>query len=73
MADSPGPDAARDRWMIIQAVRLGGAVLILVGILIRYEVIPAPLWAGIVLMLAGLVDFFLLPTLLARRWRTPRQ
>lgn len=73
MADPASDETARNRWMAIQAVRLGGAVLVLAGILVRYGTIPAPLPVGIALMAMGLLGFFLVPTLLARRWRTPRQ
>ena len=71
MADPVSEETARNRWAVIQAVRLGGVALVLVGILIRYAVIPAPAAVGFVLMAVGLIDVFLVPTLLARRWRTP--
>lgn len=72
MVEPVGEDTARNRWLVIQAARFSGAVLILAGILIRYGTIPAPMAVGIALMAAGLVDFFLVPVLLARKWRTPR-
>ena len=71
MADPVCEETARNRWAVIQALRLGGVALVLVGILIRYEVIPAPMAVGFVLMAIGLIDVFLVPMLLARRWRTP--
>ena len=71
MADPVSEETARNRWAVIQALRLGGVALVLVGILIRYEVIPAPMAVGFVLMAIGLIDVFLVPMLLARRWRTP--
>ncbi|HWK41852.1 MAG TPA: hypothetical protein VNR60_07960 [Croceibacterium sp.] len=72
MAEPADDEIARKRWAVIQAARLGGAVLILAGILIRYQAVPGPLALGVVLIAAGMLGFFLLPTLLARRWRTPR-
>ena len=71
MADPVSEETARNRWAVIQALRLGGVALVLVGILIRYEVIPAPMAVGFVLMAIGLIDVVLVPMLLARRWRTP--
>lgn len=71
MADPVSEETARNRWAVIQAVRLSGVAMVLVGILIRYGVIPAPMAVGFVLMAIGLLEVFLLPTLLARRWRTP--
>jgi len=71
MAEPISEETARNRWAVIQAVRLGGVAMVLVGILNRYAVIPAPTAVGLMLMAVGLIDVFLVPTLLARRWRTP--
>jgi hypothetical protein len=65
-------EEARNRWMVISASRLAGAAMALVGLLILSEVIPVdPMWVGYVILGAGLVDFFLVPVLLARKWRSP--
>lgn len=72
MAEPVDDETARNRWAVIQATRLAGAILILTGILVRYQAVAAPLAVGIVLIVAGILGFFLLPTLLARRWRTPK-
>jgi pilus assembly protein TadC len=71
MADPVDEETARKRWMAIQTARFAGVALVLIGILIRYAVIPAPLAVGIGLIVLGLVGTFFVPTLLARRWRTP--
>lgn len=64
-------DVARNRWALMQAVRLAGAAMALIGLLIVSGRIGAPELAGYVLVLFGLLDFFFVPTILARRWRTP--
>ncbi|WP_414901606.1 hypothetical protein ACMT1E_00845 [Sphingomonas flavalba] len=63
---------ARTRYFALSLVRLSGAVLVLIGIVVtsgRVESLPAV--AGYALIGAGLLDMVLFPRLLARRWRTP--
>ena len=64
-------DVARGRWMAINLVRVAGAAMVVVGLMMIQQVIPAPDWAGYVVLAAGLVDIFLAPLLLARKWRSP--
>ena len=60
---------------MIQLLRLSGVAMVLIGLLIaagRTEMLAGiPDAIGYVLIAVGLVDFFVVPTLLARRWRTP--
>jgi len=62
---------ARTRWMVINAMRVAGVAMVLVGLLILREVIPEPAWAGYTILVVGLADVFLVPLLLARKWRSP--
>ena len=71
MDDRPGDEVARNRWMVINALRIAGVAMVLVGLLIVREVIPEPVWAGYIILAVGLADVFLVPLLLARKWRTP--
>ena len=71
MDDRPGDEVARNRWMVINALRVAGVAMVLVGLLIVREVIPEPAWAGYIILAVGLADVFLVPLLLARKWRTP--
>lgn len=68
-------DPAAARFAVIQIVRAGGVAMVLFGIAVLTARIPAlaavPDWAGYLLIGAGLIDVFVAPTLLARRWRTP--
>lgn len=73
MADPASPQTARNRWAVIQAMRTLGFAVVLVGILIVRQAIEAPAIAGYVLIVIGLLDGFLMPQLLARKWRTPPQ
>ena len=67
-------DPARNRWMVIQAVRLAGAMMIVLGIITAEgEAVDLPGWAGYLLIAVGVFGVFMAPTLLARRWHSPRQ
>lgn len=61
---------ARSRFFAIGMLRLGGAVVTMLGLLILAGRIAAPDLAGYLLLVVGLVDFFVVPVLLARRWRS---
>lgn len=75
---TPANDAlAKKRYIAIVAMRLAGALLVLIGfVLIRggWELAgqPTDRWIGVVLVLIGAFDFAVMPRLLARRWRSPR-
>lgn len=72
MAD-PDPEAvARNRWAMITAVRLAGVGMVVAGVLMLRGALPGPALAGYVLLAVGLVDTFVVPQVLARKWRTPR-
>lgn len=76
MSDPAPRDPAMGRYFALQVVRASGAVLVLLGVLVQAGKGPGPLaalppLAGIVMALAGLWDFFFLPRIIARRWRTP--
>ena len=70
MADQD--QTARNRWAVIQAMRLGGVAMAVVGLLVTGDVILLPRVAGYVLLAIGLLDVFVVPTLLARKWSTRR-
>lgn len=64
-------DPARSRFFLISAVRLAGATLMLVGLVIayrRWEGLP-PI-TGIAVTLLGALGFAVMPRLLAWRWKS---
>lgn len=68
---------AKKRFFAITAMRLMGAIFVLVGfVLIRggWELAgqPADRWIGVAVVLIGAFDFAVMPLLLARRWRSPK-
>lgn len=61
---------AKGRFMLINAMRLAGVVMILAGIAVLNDVLPLPDWAAYLLLVLGMVEAFVTPTLLARMWST---
>lgn len=69
---------AKKRFFAITAMRLMGALLILAGfVLIRGAIElagqPTDRWIGVAVVLVGVFDFAIMPKILARRWRSPKQ
>jgi hypothetical protein len=69
-------DLARNRWMVITILRFGGFSLAVLGLLMSQGAVDiageANRLVGYVFLAVGLVDGFVVPQLLARKWRTPR-
>ena len=74
-SQEPNDTDARNRWMIIQAVRAMGFGLAILGILMARGVVDlagdANQLVGYGLLVIGLLDGFVMPQVLARKWRTP--
>ena len=73
----PDDALAKKRFFAINAMRLMGAVFVLVGfVLIRggWDLAgqPTDRWIGVAVVLIGAFDFAVMPLLLARRWRSPK-
>ena len=70
-------DPAAARFMIIQIARFSGVALVLLGLAIQSGRVAAldgiPAVVGYVFIAVGLIDTFVAPAMLARRWRTPRE
>jgi hypothetical protein len=64
-------DLAKARFMAIQALRWSGVAFVVVGLLIIYGRMRVPPPVGYVLFVIGLIDALVLPSVLARRWRSP--
>ena len=72
LSGAPAPTKLeKQRFMAIQLMRLTGAALTLLGILIAGGKIDLPALIGYAFIVIGLVDFFVMPKVLARRWRSP--
>jgi hypothetical protein len=63
----------RQRFVIMNVARLGGLALVLLGIAITQGVFDLPFALGAALAVIGVVDFFVLPVVLARAWSRPKK
>lgn len=69
----PDDELVKRRWGLLQLVRLGAALAVLLGIVIisgRLIAVPA---IGYALLVAGAFGFFALPVMLAKKWKSPPQ
>ena len=64
-------EVARGRWLTINVLRLGGVAMVVAGMLGTRQVIAIPAIAAYALIAVGLLDVFLMPLFLARKWRSP--
>jgi len=64
---------AQYRFLVLNIVRITGAIMLVLGLaIIANGVFGLPKAAGYVLFLIGIVDFMLVPLLLAKRWKSPK-
>ena len=76
--NQPVDALARKRFFALSAMRLMGALFIIAGFLLIRGVWavagqPADRWIGVAVVLAGVFDFAVMPRILARRWRSPKE
>lgn len=78
-ADRPGlaspregasPDPARARFYFIAAHRLIGAVLVILGMLAMQGALDWGKGIGKVLAIVGVIDFFVIPLVFTRMWKS---
>lgn len=75
--NQPDDALAKKRFFALSAMRLMGALFILAGfILIRGAWTlagqPTDRLIGVAVVIVGVFDFAIMPRLLARRWRSPK-
>lgn len=70
--DPSGEDLAAKRFMIINMVRFAGVGIAAFGAAITAGAIEMPEMIGYVLIAAGAIDALVVPTVLARAWKSPR-
>lgn len=69
-AQPTGRDPAKARFWFIAAHRLIGAALIMLGILAMQGALDWGKGVGKVLAILGLIDFFVIPLVFARMWKS---
>lgn len=73
MSRQADDDKAKQRFMMITAMRFAGAVMVMMGIAILNGFFGLPAFAGYLLIGLGLVETFITPQILARMWSTKAQ
>lgn len=64
---------AQQRFLVLNLVRISGAIILVIGLaVIANGVFGLPVAAGYVLFLIGIIDFMLVPLLLAKRWKSQK-
>ena len=74
---NPPSDEARTRWIVLQAMRIMGVALVALGLLMSQDRIDllgeTNRMVGYLFIAIGLLDAFVVPLVLARKWRSPRE
>lgn len=65
-------DPAMARFFVIHALRVAGVLMVLAGLVVVERGFGLPEIVGYGLLAGGLVVVLAVPTVLARRWRSPR-
>ncbi|HWV59786.1 MAG TPA: hypothetical protein VN034_03975 [Sphingopyxis sp.] len=68
---------AKKRFFAITMMRLMGVAFVAIGFILigggfSFAGQPADRWIGVAIVLVGAFDFAVMPLLLARRWRSPK-
>jgi type IV secretory pathway VirB2 component (pilin) len=64
---------ARNRFIVIQIVRISGVAMVLLGLLVMTGRIDWPRELGYILAVVGMFEALLFPLLLSRRWKSPSE
>ncbi len=70
MQSQPDDTQARNRFLMIQLMRIGGVAMVLFGIAVLRDAVDLPDLAGYVLLVMGIGEAFVVPHMLARLWST---
>jgi hypothetical protein len=72
--NTPTPEEARarGRFIAINAMRVGGVVMILLGLAVSQGKFDLPLWTAYVLIVLGMAEAFIVPLVFSRIWRSER-
>ncbi len=68
--DPAAKDPAKARFIAITLIRWGGVGLVMLGLLATTGGIDLPAPVGPILVLFGLFDALVMPTILARKWKS---
>jgi hypothetical protein len=65
-------DLAKQRFMVLNLIRISGVVMALFGLLVMVGKIDIlPVWSGYILFVVGMIEMLIVPPILARSWKSP--
>lgn len=66
----PGKEEAlaKQRFLVISLLRIAGVAMVMLGLAITQGAVPWPPVAGYIFVAIGMVDVFLMPAFLKRKW-----
>jgi hypothetical protein len=64
---------ARQRFFTLSVMRLAGAVIAAIGLLVLAGKLDLPREIGWPFVVVGIAEFLIVPLWLARRWKSPRE
>lgn len=73
MPDQAAEALAKKRFIALNLIRITGLICVLLGVAVAQGVIDLPRLLGLALAAFGLYDFFFMPRMLAKRWKSPDQ
>lgn len=63
---------ARGRFIALNAMRVGGVVMVLLGLAVSMGKFDLPRWTAYLLIGLGMVEAFAIPLVFARIWRSEK-
>ncbi|MEY2942825.1 MAG: hypothetical protein RLY97_839 [Pseudomonadota bacterium] len=63
-------DPAKKRFFTLQMIRFAGVIMAIIGAGIVAEKIALPVLLGYFLLINGLVDVFVIPQILVKKWKS---
>ncbi|MEO5707296.1 MAG: hypothetical protein ABIT10_07115 [Alteraurantiacibacter sp.] len=72
--NTPTPDdaRARGRFIALNAMRVGGVVMVLLGLAVSQGKFDLPEWTAYLLIALGMIEAFAMPLIFARMWRSEK-
>ena len=64
------PDPAIRRFWILQLARFGAVLMVFAGALVIGRIVELPEFIGYLLLLMGAAEFFIVPKLLSKSWKS---
>lgn len=65
-------DPAKARFWAMQWIRISGVILAVLGAMVLAQIVDLPAIVGYIFLFIGALDVFIMPLLLARKWKSDK-